>query len=79
MAKTLRLQTKMGNHTHTFNGVADEPIQFIVPRELLGQVKIVCEESGFPGVNGPDLEFNLQNLVNKENEEARIAALGGVI
>jgi hypothetical protein len=75
MAKTLTVKTSLGDHTHSFVGVGDEKIEFRIPRELLGQVVIVCEGSGFPGVNGPDLEFKLQEIVNKENEEARVDSL----
>ncbi len=38
------------------------------------QPTLIFRNTGQPGINGPDLEFDSVQLINQENKEAKIAA-----
>jgi hypothetical protein len=42
-----------------------------IEKSLLESVVIVAEDSGLPGIIGPDVEFRVSDIIKKINEQAK--------
>jgi len=53
-------------------------IAIVGPKENHKRIKICCVNAGIPGVVGPDLIYNLGDLIKQTHKEAQEAASKGM-
>lgn len=64
------------NSTIDVSFVDDKIVEIRVNTREPENIKIVAENSGTPGIIGPDLEFNLKQMIDTENRIAKAIAYG---